>query len=315
MLIAVSVAFASAAHGQQFPIPGKPIRIVVPFAPGGQTDVQARAIAQKLTISLGVPVFVENKPGAATLIGAREVQRAQPDGHTLLYTIVTHVQLPHLYKTPPYDPFKDFTAITTGSKAANVLTSHVSTPFNTVQELVAYAKANPGKLNYASYGVGTGSHLNGELFKRLAGIEMVHVPYKGSAEAAKDLLAGNVQLFFDGPLTAMANVQSGRVKLLAWGGDTRAVALPNLPTMREAGYEVGTWGYLWFWGPAGMAPTTVQKLYEHLASAITDPSLHEIMNGPGSEVSALPPAEMMREAKRLFDYQAMVVRKTGVQLD
>jgi tripartite-type tricarboxylate transporter receptor subunit TctC len=217
MLIAVSVAFASAAHGQQFPIPGKPIRIVVPFAPGGQTDVQARAIAQKLTISLGVPVFVENKPGAATLIGAREVQRAQPDGHTLLYTIVTHVQLPHLYKTPPYDPFKDFTAITTGSKAANVLTSHVSTPFNTVQELVAYAKANPGKLNYASYGVGTGSHLNGELFKRLAGIEMVHVPYKGSAEAAKDLLAGNVQLFFDGPLTAMANVQSGRVKLLAWG--------------------------------------------------------------------------------------------------
>ena len=131
-----------------------------------------------------------------------------------------------------------------------MLTAHAATPFNTVQELVAYARANPGKLNYASFGTGTTSHLNGELFKRLAGIDIVHVPYKGSGDAMKDHLTGAVQLFFDGPTTAIANAKTGRVKLVATAAETRKAALPDLPTMREAGYDVGMWGYLWFWGPA-----------------------------------------------------------------
>ena len=154
LVAAASFALASAAHAQQFPIPGKPIRIIVPFAAGGQTDIQARTIAQRMGETLSVPVIVENKPGASTLIGAREVQKAAPDGHTLLYTIATHVQMPHLYKTPPWNVFTDFTPITTGARSATVLTAHISAPFNTVPELVAYAKANPGKLNYASFGAG-----------------------------------------------------------------------------------------------------------------------------------------------------------------
>ena len=160
---------ATASHAQQFPIAGKPIRFIVPFPPGGQTDIQARAIAQKVSESLGGhAVIVENKAGGSTVIGAREVQKSPPDGHTLLYTIATHVQIPHLYKVPPWDPFKDFTPITAGAKSNTILTAHVSMPFNNVKELVEFAKANPGKLNFASFGAGSSSHLNGEKFKRLA---------------------------------------------------------------------------------------------------------------------------------------------------
>src|SRR5262245_58059727 len=173
LCVVASLSLANAAHAQQFPIPGKPIRIVVPFPAGGQTDVQARAIGQKLAESLGISVIVENKPGGSTLLGSREVQRAAPDGHTLLYTIATHVQIPHLYKNPPWDVFTDFTPITTGSRSATVLTAHVSVPFNDVAGLVAYAKQNPGRLNYASFGTGSTSHLNGALLRQLAGIDIV----------------------------------------------------------------------------------------------------------------------------------------------
>ncbi|MGH7186389.1 MAG: Bug family tripartite tricarboxylate transporter substrate binding protein, partial [Pseudomonadota bacterium] len=173
-----ALVFSLPATAQTFPQPGKAVRIVVPFPPGGQTDIQARAIAQKMNEASGMSVIVDNRPGASTLIGAREVQNAPADGHTLLYTIATHVQIPHLYRTPPWDVLKDFTPITAGAKSATVLTAHVSMPFNTVKELVAYAKANPGKLNFASFSPGSTSHLNGEKFKRLAGIDMVHVPYK-----------------------------------------------------------------------------------------------------------------------------------------
>ena len=243
------------AHAHGFPIAGKPVRIVVPFPPGGQTDIQARAIAQKMGEALGAGVIVENKPGGSTLIGARDVQKAAPDGHTLLYTIAIHVQLPHLYQDPALGRVQRFHADHRPARAAPRCSPRTSsTPFNTVQELVAYAKANPGKLNYASFGTGTTSHLNGELFKRLAGIDIVHVPYKGSGDAMKDHLTGAVQLFFDGPTTAIANAKTGKVKLVATAAETRKAALPDLPTMREAGYDVGMWGYLWFWGPAGMPP-------------------------------------------------------------
>jgi len=305
---------AGAAQAQ-FPIAGKPVRIVVPFPPGGQTDIQARAIAHKLALSLNVPVIVENKPGGSSIIGAREVQKARPDGHTLLYTFGIHVQLPHLYKTPPWDVFKDFTPVTTGARSATVLTAHISAPFNTVRELVAYAKANPGKLNYASFGAGTTAHLNGELFKKLAGIDIVHVPYKGSGDAMKDHLAGTVQLFFDGPTTAIANAKSGRVKLIATAAETREAALPDLPTMREAGYDVGMWGYLWFWGPARMPATTLDAVYRHLAKAIEHPEVKELFTKGGSEAVAMPPAEMARVARELYTRWGAVIRELGVQLD
>jgi tripartite-type tricarboxylate transporter receptor subunit TctC len=312
---AISLALTAAAYAQQFPIPGKTVRIIVPFPAGGQTDIQARAIAQRMAETLSVPIVVENKPGASTLIGAREVQKSAPDGHTLLYTIATHVQMPHLYKTPPWDVFTDFTPVTTGARSATVLTAHVSAPFNTVPELVAFAKANPGKLNYASFGAGSSSHLNGEMLRMSADIDIVHVPYKGSGDAMKDHLSGVVQLFFDGPTTAIANASTGRVKLLATAAETRKLAIPNVPTMREQGYDIGAWGYLWFWGPAGMPPAIVQQLHGHISKAVLHPDTKELFAKGGSEATALTPAEMAAEVKRLDQRWGAVIREVGVKLD
>jgi len=316
--IAALLAAAFAAlplHAQQFPQPGKPVRIVVPFPPGGQTDIQARAIAQKMGESLGASVIVANRPGGSTVIGAREVQKSAPDGHTLLYTIATHVQIPHLYKTPPWDAFKDFTPVTAGAKSATILTAHVSQPYNTIRGLVEHAKSNPGKLNYASFGAGSTSHLNGELFKRLAGIDMVHVPYKGSGDAMQGHLGGVTQLFFDGPTTAIANSKTGKVKMLAAAAETRYEALPYLPTLRELGYDVGMWGYLWFWGPANMPPATVDAVYGHLAKGILHPDVKELFARGGSEASGMPPAEMARVARDLDARWGKVIRELGVKLD
>ncbi len=311
-----ALVFTCAAHSQQFPIPGKPVRIVVPFPPGGQTDIQARAIAQKVNSEApGISVIVENKPGGSTVIGAREVQRAAPDGHTLFYTIATHVQIPHLFRPAPWDAFRDFTPITAGAKSATVLTAHVSTPFNDVKGLVAFAKANPGKLNFASFSPGSTSHLNGERFMRQAGIDLVHVPYKGSGDAMKDHLSGIVQLFFDGPTTAIANAKSGRVKMLAHAAETRMASVPDLPTMREHGYDVGYWGYLWFWGPAGMSAQTVDAVYQHLAKAIKHPDLVKLFSDGGSEASGMPPAEMARAARDLSDRWGDVIREVGIKID
>ena len=303
-----------ASHVCAFPIAGKPVRIVVPFAPGGQTDIQARAIAQRMG-EAGLSVIVENKPGGNTVIGARDVQKAAPDGHTLLYTIATHVQIPHLYREPPWDPFRDFTPVTAGARSATVLTAHVSTPFGNVKELVAYARANPGKLNYASFGSGSTSHLNAELLKKLASIDIVHVPYKGSGDAMKDHISGTVQLFFDGPTTAIANAKSGKVKLIATAAETRKAALPDLPTLREEGYDVGMWGYLWFWGPAGMSSATVDEVYRPLARAIQPPEVRELFAAGGSEASGMPPAEMARAARELNERWGAVIRSVGVKLD
>src|SRR6267142_6671434 len=306
-----AILIAGALRAQSFPAPGKHVRIVVPFPPGGQSDIQARAIAQKMNQSLNVPVIVDNKPGGSSIIGAREVQRAAPDGQVLLYTFAIHVQLPHLYKTAPWDAFRDFTPITTGARSATVLTAHVAAPFNTVKELVTYAKANPGKLNYASFGTGSTSHLNGELFKRLAGIDIVHVPYKGSGDAMKDHITGTVQLFFDGPTTAIANAKSGKVKLIATAAETRKAALPELPTLREQGYDVGMWGYLWFWGPAGMSGATVDEVYRTLAGAIQHPEVRELFAAGGSEASGMPPDEMARAARDLHERWGAVIRAVG----
>lgn len=315
-LAALGILLACTAHAQAFPQPGRPVRIVVPFAAGGQTDIQARALAQRMSESMGGhPVIVENRPGASTVIGAREVQRAAPDGHTLLYTIAIHVQLPHLQKVPPFDPFKDFTPVTVGAKSGTVLTAHASMPFNTVAELVAYARANPGKLNFASFGAGTTSHLNGERFKRAAGIDLVHLPYKGSGDAMKDHLAGLAQLFFDGPTTAIANAKTGKVKMLATATSARLAALPDLPTMRETGFDVGVDGVLWFWGPAGMPATVLDAVYGHIARAVATPSIRELFAQGGSEATAPPPAEMARFARDLYERWGAVIREAGVQLD
>jgi len=308
-------AFVAGVRAQQFPAPGKPVRIVVPFAPGGATDIQARLIAQKLSQSLGTPVIVDNKPGGSTVIGAREVLKAAPDGHTLLYTIAIHMQLPHLYRTPPWDVFRDFTPITAGALGGTVLTAHESVPAADLRQLIAYAKANPGKLNYASFGTGTTAHLNGEWLRRLAGIDIVHVPYKGSGDAMKDLLGGQVQLFFDGVNTAISNTKTGKVKMLAAATEKRIPVLPDLATMKEQGFDMGIDGFLGFFGPAGMAPATVDPLYRELARAIAAPEIREAFARDGYEASGMPPAEYAKFLRGISDRWATVIRDVGVKLD
>jgi tripartite-type tricarboxylate transporter receptor subunit TctC len=310
-----ALAVVCSAHAQGFPIAGKPIRIVVPFPPGGQADIQARAIAQRMTEASGLAVIVDNRPGGSSIIGTREVAKAAPDGHTLLYTIAVFVQLPHLYATPPFDVFKDFTPITTGARSGTVLTAHASMPFNTVPELVVYAKANPGKLNCASFGAGTTSHLNCERLKRQAAIDVVHVPYKGTGDAMRDVLSGAAQIFFDGPTTAIANAKGGRIKLVATATEERIGALPDLPTLREAGYDVGITGYLWFWGPAGMPAATVDAVYQQLAPTIKHPDMVELFAKGGAEASGLPPAETARAARDLYERWGVVIREIGIKLD
>lgn len=314
-LACCALAFSFSVTAQSFPQPGRPVRIIVPFGPGGATDLQARAIAQKMGASLGTPVIVENKPGGSTVIGAREVQKAAPDGHTLLYTITTHVQIPLTFRTPPFDPFKDFTPITAGALGGTVLTVHASLPVNSVAELIAYAKANPGKVNYASFGTGSTAHLNGEMLNRVAGLSIVHVPYKGAGDAMKDVLSGEVQVFFDGVNTAISNAKSGKVRMLAAATDRRIPLLPNLPTLREQGIAIGIDGFLAFFGPAGMPPAVVDAVYRELAKAIATQEIRDLFFNIGYETGGMPPADFARLVRSLQERWGEVIRELGIKID
>jgi len=314
-VLAFLLAVAGTLQAQSFPVAGKPVRIVVPFPPGGATDIQARLIAQKMTEAMPVPVIVENRPGGSTMIGTREVLKAPADGHTLLYTIGVIVQLPHLYHTPPWDVFRDFTPITAGAIGGTVLTVHESVPGADLRELIAYARANPGKLNYASFGTGTTAHLNGEWLKRLTGIEIVHIPYKGSGDAMRDHLTGHAQLFFDGVTTAMTNAKTGRVRMLAAATGKRIAALPELATMKEQGVDIGIDGPLAFFGPAGIAPATVEALYRELAKAIASELVRDALVKGGYEPGGMPPAQFAAFLRSIDERWREVIRDVGVSLD
>ena len=308
-------ALPLACHAQHFPAAGKSIRIVVPFPPGGATDIQARLIAQKLVESLHVPVLVENKPGASTVIGSREVASAVPDGHTLLCTIGIIAQLPHLFRAPPFELFRDFTPLTAISLAGTVLTAHVSLPASNVAELIAYAKSHPGKVIYASFGSGTSSHLNGEALKRLAGIDIVHAAYRGSSEFSRDLLAGKVHISFDGPTTALLNAKSGKVKLLGAATDRRIAVLPDLPTLREQGLAVGSNGFIGFFGPGAMPPALAEVVTHELAKVISLPETRKALVEGGTEQGGMSRVEFAAIVRSVYEYWGGVIRETGVRLD
>ena len=230
--IVVLLAAAGGALAQAPAYPSKPIRLVVPFPPGGATDILAREVAQKLTEAWGQSVVVDNRPGAGGNIGAELVARAAPDGYTLLMgTVGTHAINASLYAKLPYDHVKDFAPVILVAGVPNVLVVNPALPVNTVAELIAYAKANPGKLNFASSGNGTSIHLSGELFKVMAGVQMTHVPYKGSAPAVADLISGQVQLMFDNLPPSLPQIKAGKLRALAVTSATRAPALPDVPTM------------------------------------------------------------------------------------
>ena len=317
-VVALAWLFCAAAGAQGFPAAGKTIRIVVPTPPGGTTDLQARFIGARLGDALGLPVVIDNRPGASTIIGAQEVARAAGDGYTLLYTFsVTHTQAPHLFANIPYDAFRDFTPITQVARSSNILVVHESVPAKSVRELVDYAKANPGKLNFGSFSPGSSSHLQGELLMIEAKIDLVHVPYKGSGDAIKDLLSGRVQLMFDGPATAIANARTGRVRLLAISGPNRLASAPEVPTMGEQGYPAvgAVVGYLGVFGPANLPAATLQRLNAELVKIVRSPEVSEFLIQGGTEPTGTSPQEFAAIVRELHSAWGRVIRQIGLKLD
>jgi tripartite-type tricarboxylate transporter receptor subunit TctC len=256
----LAAAFLAAAmfpaYAQAPAYPAKPVRLVVPFPPGGSLDIAGRLIAQKLTETWGQTVVVENKPGAGGNIGADYVAKSPPDGYTILLgALSTHAVNPSLYKSMPYDAVKDFAPITLIAITPNVLVVNASLPVNSAKEFIAYAKANPGKLNFGSGSNGSAGHLAGELFKVETGSDAVHVPFKGGAPATQALMAGDTQFMFDNLANAMSQVKAGRIKALAVTTAQRSSLVPDLPTMSEAGltgFDISTWYGLF--APAGTPP-------------------------------------------------------------
>jgi tripartite-type tricarboxylate transporter receptor subunit TctC len=292
------------------------VRLVVPYTAGGSSDFVGRVMAAKLTDLLGQPVAVENKPGVAGIPGTEIVAKSPADGYTLaLVGMTTHAANPALYKKLPYDPNKDFAPVSVAIVSPLVLVVHPSVPANTVQELIAYAKANPGKINYGSAGVGNTLHLAGELFKSRAGIDIVHVPYKGASAAINDLLGGRIQMMIDVVQTPLAHIQAGKLRALGTTGTKRIALLPDVPTIAEAGlpgFEFATW--IGIAAPAGTPQPVVNRLHAEMGKALAMPDVREQFARQGMEVapSASPEAfaqQMRTEQERI----AALVKAAGIQ--
>jgi len=314
-LLTVLFAWCALAHGQPFPQPGKPLRIVVGFAPGGGTDIQARIVAPKIGEALGVPVIVENKPGASTMVAAAEVARSAPDGYTLLYTFNgTFAQNPFTQAAVPYDPFRDFTPLSLGARGSQILVLHTSIPAANVAELVAWARANPGQLNIASFGAGTSSHIFAELLIRQSGVPMTHVPYKGTGDAVKDLLAGRVQLMFDAGPSAVQNVSTGKLRMLGIVAPARSPLLPLVPTLAEQGYRgIDLVGWLGFYGPAHLPPETVRVLNAALARALAAPEVREGFAKGIYEAVSSTPEQLGALTRQSYDEWGRIIRELGIK--
>lgn len=315
LLLALLAASAPLASAQSYPQPGKPIRLLVGLAAGGSLDAQARAVAQKVSEQTGVQVIVDNKPGASMMLAASEAARAVPDGYTLLYAPSSvFAQNPHTLLSVPYDPFKDFTPITLATRGPLVLTLHVSVPATNVKELVAWAKANPGKLNFASFGTGTSSHVYAEAFAKAAGIEMTHVPYKGTADAARDLLEGRVQAYFDAAPTALINEKTGKIRILGVAAPVRNPFMPQVPTISEQGVpglDLTSW--IAIVGPAKMPADLVAKVNAVFVAALSTKQVHDEIAKGAYETSPSTPAELATEIQSAYDRWGAMIKAIGFQ--
>ena len=315
---ALALTIAMAGFGQalaaDFPIPNKPIRVIVGFPPGGGTDLQARQLAQQLSQVLGgVTVIVENRPGAGTMLAAVEVSRAAPDGHTLLYTPAsTLAQLPQTLAAVKYDTFKDFTPIAQAALGPLVLVLHNAIPATTVRELVAYARSRPGELNYVSQGIGTPAHIFGQVFAKQAGIDIVHVPYKGANDVAKDFVAGRVHMQFASSSAAVALAKTGQVRMIAAVAPRRSPLFPELPTMGEQGIaDVDIESWIGFVGPSGMAPQTVAKLGDALGQVLKMPKVRDDFRAAGVEARWAGPEEFSRIVRESFQLWGRTLAQIG----
>ena len=306
---------ASLAAAEDYP--ARPVRVVVPLSPGGFADTPTRILTPKLSEQLGRQFFVENRPGAGGTIGWDFVAKQPPDGYTLAITGTTHLISSHLYKKLQYDPFKDFTHISMMAVGPYVLVVNPKkAPVSSVKELIAAAKARPGAIDYASSGNGSSQHLVGALFNAMAGVQLNHVPYKGSGPAMQDLLAGEVGVSFAGVPNVLGQVRAGRLKALAVTTPKRWVELPDVPTMAEAGvpgYEATLW--LSISGPAGMPKDIVQRLYTEIAKALKDPDLQAKFREAGLEADATGGDELLRYMRAEDAKWGKVVKETGAQVN
>ncbi|MBB3175812.1 tripartite tricarboxylate transporter substrate binding protein [Variovorax sp. Sphag1AA] len=297
-----------------FPEKGRTIRIVLGLAAGGASDAQARFVANKLGEVLQTTVIVENKPGASFILATEEVIRSAPDGYTFMYAPSSVVaQNPQTLAQVRYDPFKDLTPISLGARGPLILTVHTSVPAKTVQELIAYIKANPGKMSYASFGTGTSSHIYGEAFARQAGLDVVHVPYKGGSDAAKDFLAGRVQYYFDAARNAIQNTATGKVRMLAVAAPKRSPMLPDVPTMSEQGVKgVDMASWLGFYGPPHMAEAVVAKLNAALVEVLAMPATRDFFRQGAYEAESSTPQALAALTRSTYDEWGDTIRKLGL---
>jgi tripartite-type tricarboxylate transporter receptor subunit TctC len=315
--LALSLAAFAPAFAQTTAYPVKPMRLVVPFPAGGTTDILARAAAQKLSDALGQQMFVDNRPGAGGNIGSELVAKSPPDGYTLeMGTVGTHAINASLYQRMPYDHIKDFAPIVLVAGVPNVLVVHPSLPVNSVSELIAYAKANPGKINFASSGAGTSIHLCGELFKTMTGVSITHVPYKGSAPALTDLVGGTVQIMFDNLPSSLAFIKAGKLRALAVTTATRAAALPDVPTMAEAGvpgFEASSWfGML---APAGTPREIVNRINSEVNRWLDSPEAREKLAAQGAIAAGGSPEDFAAHIAAETTKWSRVVRESGAKVD
>lgn len=310
-LLAAGPAAAQAAY------PAKTITIVVPFAAGGTTDILARIAGQALTAELGQTVIVDNRAGAGGNIGAQAAARAPADGYTLFMgTVGTHAINASLYKKMPFDPIKDFAPLTRVANVPNLLVANPAQPFKTVKELIAYAKAHPGQLNFGSSGNGSSIHLSGELFKSMAKIDMQHVPYKGSAPAVTDLLGNQIAIMFDNMPSAIQHVRSGKLRAIAVTTSKRSPELPDVPTIAEAGvpgYEATSWFGLF--APAATPPAVISRLNAAIVKVLANPDVKKQINDQGAEVYSETPQQFAAFIQKETVKWSKVVKDSGASMD
>ena len=296
--------------------PERTVRLVVPFAPGGGTDVVARTLAQDMGKDLGVTILIENKPGAGTIIGTQAVATSRPDGYTLLMGTFSHAVNPSLNTKLPYDPHRDFAAVALVARSFNVVVVNPKSPIKSIADLIAAAKASPGKLSYGTFGTGTSAHLAGELFKDMAKVDLTTVPYKGAAPAITDLIGGQIDVMFTTVASAASLVENGQLRAIAVTSAERSPAFPQLPTVNEAGvpgYTAESWYGLF--APAGTPADVIDRLNKAAASAVQSEAFKKLGVNEGLVVIARPPEELDRYVRGEEERWRRVIQDAGIKID
>ena len=314
--LAATAALFAAQDVLSQPYPARPVKIVVPFAAGGPADIYARAIGERLQAALGQSFVVENRPGGGAIVGTDMVAKSAPDGYTLLMMSNTHTVNESLIKEKPFQLLRDFVPVAPVNYSDLLMVVHPSVPANTLAEFIALAKAKPGGLNYASSGPGTPYHMAGELFKAMAGVDIVHVPYKGSSGARTDILGGQVQMMFDAITTMAPNVRAGKLKALGTSGKARSGVLPEVPTVSEAGvagYDAVIW--LGIMAPAATPRAIVERLNAEITKAANAPEMKEAWAKQGAVAMSMSPDEFGRFMRDDIDKWARIVRISGAKPD